>query len=305
MMDRDHQARRWVTVGLFCFGVVLCSTCAAEDGAGPALPPTGPEEQAPALDPPSSAPRFPFVSLLRDLSREVVPDDFEEREDWGRQVKVFSGFDVRGRPPDLRISRRTKLVNHGVWRRFRVQFIHPERRLHLEVRHVRFEPGSGVTFQVVCSARIRCTAQAVVWNYGVKGLSSSLQSDATVRLVADARVTAQDEAKPGSLFSLVVFRPEVTELKLRLADLDVRRVGLIGGEAADELGDASKRTIERLLERQEPKLRRTIAKKIDEEDLKLRLPVLQVTWPEMPQGTDDVTKVIDGSDPGEGQAEDP
>jgi hypothetical protein len=262
-------------------------------------------EPTPALDAPASAPRFPFVSLLRDLSREVVPDEFEEREDWGRQVRVFSGFDVRGRPPDLRISRRTKLVNHGVWRRFRVQFIHPERRLHLEVRNVQFEPGSGVTFQVVCSARVRCTAQAVVWNYGVKGLSSSLQSDATVRVVAEARITSEDEAKPGSLFSLVVFRPEVTELKLRLADLDVRRVGLIGGDAADELGDASKRTIERLLERQEPELRRTIAKKIDEEDLKLRLPVLQFSWPEVPQGTDEAKSAIEESDPGERQAEHP
>jgi hypothetical protein len=269
--------------------VSLCSTCTAEDGTGPALLPPSVEE-APAQQEPAAreehpvAARFPFVSLLRDLSREVVPDNFEERDDWGRQVKIFAGFDMRGRPPDLRISRRTKLVNHGVWRRCRVQFIHPERRLHLEVRNVQFEPESGVTFQVVCTARVRCTAQAVVWNYGVKGLSSSVQSDATVRVVADARITAEEDTKSGSLFSLVVFRPEVTELKLRLADLDVRQVGLIGGDAADELGDASKRTIERLLERQEPKLRRTIGKKIDEEDLKLRLPVLQFSWPAAAEG---------------------
>ena len=287
MKDRDHPARWCLTIGLFCCGVSVCGAGGAEEDAGPTLPPVNAADAAPQQaaprEGPAVPPRFPFLSLLHDLAREVIPDDFEERDGWGRQEKVFAGFDVSGRPPDLRISRRTKLVNHGVWRRFRVQFIHPERRLHLEVRNARFEPGSGVTFQVVCAARVRCTAQAVVWNYGVKGLSSSVQSDATVRVVAEARIVAEDGRQKQRLFSVVIFRPEVTGVKLRLADLDVRRVGRIGGEAADALGDASKGVVERLLEQQEPKLRRSIAKKIDEEDLTLRLPVLQFSWPEFPE----------------------
>jgi hypothetical protein len=309
MKDRDHPARWCLTIGLFFCGMSVCGAGGAEEQDGPALPPANapgaaPEQPA-AHEGPAVPPRFPFLSLLHNLAREVVPDDFEERDGWGRQEMVFAGFDVSGRPPDLRISRRTKLVKHGVWRRFRVQFIHPERRLHLEIRNARFEPGSGVTCQVVCAARVRCTAQAVVWNYGVKGLSSSVQSDATVRVVADARITAEDGGEKQRLFSVVIFRPEVTGVKLRLADLDVRRVGQIGGDAADALGDASKRVVERLLERQEPKLRRSIAKKIDEEDLKLRLPVLQFSWPEMPQRIGGVTSAIGESDPGERQAEDP
>lgn len=194
---------------------------------------------------------------MRELSHEVIPPDYEVRRDWGETAEVFAGFNVRTDNGRLRVSKRTQRVNHGLWRRFRVELVRPEDRLKIELRNVRLAETGGLTAEVVITARLRCTADAVVWNFGVRGPDTTVLSDVTLRAVFDWKVLLVNR-EPDAWIPEYALAVEAERVRLRVLDFDVRRVGLIGGELADELGDASRGIVEELLERQEPRVLRRL-----------------------------------------------
>jgi hypothetical protein len=220
-----------------------------------------------------AAPRGGWTNFLRELSHEVIPDEYEVRENWGHKQEVFSGFNVREGDLLPRISKRTKRVNHGVWRRFKVRLIRPD-ELRFEIRNTRLESAGGLSCEVLVSARLRCTANAEFWNRGVRTGSATVQSDVTLKAVADFRVVGrQADPDNDSFFTEMIYSPEVADVKLRLTDLDVRRIGKVEGDAAEALGDASLKVVQHFIEEQEPRVRKRLREEIESSDAELRVPV--------------------------------
>jgi hypothetical protein len=214
-----------------------------------------------------------WTSFLRELSHEVIPDEYEVLENWGHKTEVFSGFKVREGDLLPRISKQTKRVNHGVWRRFKVRLIHPD-ELRFEIRNTRLEAAGGLSCEVLVSARLRCTAQAEFWNFGVRTGSATVQSDVTLKAIAGFRVVGrQADPDDDSFFTEVIYSPEVADVKLRLTDLDVRRIGKVDGDAAEALGDASRQVVQQIIEQQEPRVRKRLRNEIESSDAELRVPV--------------------------------
>jgi hypothetical protein len=262
-MDRsEYRPARWSrAVGLFFVWLIPLAVSqpgvARDPLLAPGALPSEPASEAESGEASLSAGGMTWARLMRELSQEFIPADYEVRRDWGDTAEVFSGFRVRTSRGRLRISKRTRRVNHGLWRRFRVQLVHPEDRLSIKLRNVRLEETGGIAGEIVLTARLRCTADAVSWNYGVRGPGATILTDLTLRAVSEWRLVLRNNDPDAWIpeFSLV---PEVRSLRLRILDFDVRRIGPIGGDVAGELGDASRLIVEELLERQEPRLLRRL-----------------------------------------------
>ncbi|QDU38917.1 hypothetical protein Mal4_32490 [Maioricimonas rarisocia] len=264
-------ARRLVCVGLFLF-------VAAKSPPLTAAPPT-PE----AVDEPSVIDALPadanWSEIIEALLLEAIPQDYEDLRHWGKKTEVFDGFRVRG----LRISKRTKDVNHGLWRRYRVRLLHPEKTFDLEVRDLQPAGRGRFTFRVVVTARARCHVKLTQWALGVKGLSTSSEADVRVRMWADCSLGIRTERPDGQWLPDLVFEPDVHRIRLSVLDVDVRRIGPIGGTVAEEIGDGSRLVVEDLLRQREGKLVRKARKVIDRKRDRFRVSITKLRTPGSPE----------------------
>jgi hypothetical protein len=264
---------------LSCALNVACGF-AADDG--PLLAPPSEETVAePAADdtPSESAPAASglpaWSTLLRDLVDETIPRDYEKRDGWGRETEIVTGVRVREKNGLPRISKRTKRVNHGVWKRYRIALINPEEKLTFAVHDVRPADGAALTFKVVVSARVRCTAQSEFWNFGVQTGSATVQADATVRAVAKFIVLSRDlNPDDDSWFTEVEYTLEADRIRIELDDFDVRRVGKLDGDLADGLGNTAQSLLAEVLHGQEQKVTQRIRRELAKRDARF-----QVTLP--------------------------
>lgn len=259
----------------------------AADESGPQLPLPGDadvEQTKGAAEPgPLSAGAAPgpfaWSQLLRELAEETIPRDLEQREGWGDQTEVVTGVRIREKHGLPRISKRTKRVNHGVWRRYQVALHRPEETLRFAIQDVRAREGDGLTFKVCVSARVRCTAQSEFWNFGVRTGSATVRADATLRVVARfsvrGRAVSPDD---GGWLVEVEYAPEVERVRIELDDFDVRRLGHLDGDLADGLGNLAQGVLAEVLQSQENKVARRIRRELVERDARVRLTVPRVLW---------------------------
>ncbi|MFG0295822.1 MAG: hypothetical protein ACF8PG_07930 [Maioricimonas sp. JB045] len=279
-----NAARRLVCVGLFLLTV-------AESVPLPAAPPA-PGIAAVGTEP-SVIDALPadanWTEIIEGLLLEAVPQDYEDLRHWGKKTEVFDGFRVRG----LRVSKRTKKVNHGLWRRYRVRLLHPEKTFDLEVRDLQPAGRGRFAFRVVTTARARCHVKLTQWALGVKGLSTSAEADIRIRMWADCTLGIRTERPAGQWLPDLVFEPDVHRIRLKVLDVDVRRIGPIGGTVAEEIGDGSRAVVEDLLRQREGKLVRKARKAIDRKRDRLRVSITRVGAAKSPTVTDPPTPTDD------------
>lgn len=277
-----RRLRQWGRIPVAFLSLLVVAEADERDGPLLARPPAAGAELPPDADTqapePSvsgtAAPAGGWTNFLRDLSQEVIPDEYEVRENWGNRKEVFAGFNVRDGELVPRISKRTKRVKHGTWRRFQVRLIDPEERLWFEVRNSRLDAAGGLACEVVLSARLRCTANAEFWNLGVKTGSATVQSDITLKAVAEFRIVGRQlDPDDDSFFTEMEFMPQVDDVRLRLTDIDTRRIGKLDGDVAEALGDGSRQVVQHFVEEQEPKVRKRIARELADADATLRVPM--------------------------------
>ena len=83
-----------------------------------------------------------------------------------------------------------------------------------------------------------------------------LNTSAVGDMIVEARLDCDVAIRlvPGKLVSDVVLDPRVTAVDLRLVDLDLRRVGILGHDVAHELGDSLTPILAKELDEREAKI---------------------------------------------------
>jgi len=84
-------------------------------------------------------------------------------------------------------------------------------------------------------------------------LNFHAEADSVIEARLDCDVTVRLDG--GKYISDVVIEPRVTDVDLRLVDLDLQRVSKLGGDAAHELGSGLKGLIAKQLNEREPKIK--------------------------------------------------
>jgi hypothetical protein len=211
--------------------------------------------------------------LVEAVVREAIPQTFENTKHWGKREMVPNGLDIETEGLRLRISKRERAVRHGFWRRFRVTLLNPHETLHLRMENVRSPAPGQLRWDQFVSLRANVEARFEHWNLGVKLLNASTAAEATLELHADCSLTLRFETDEDSLAPLVVLKPTVHDVHLRLPDLDVSKFGTVRGSVAKELGHGWEEILEDLLQTQEKSIRKQAQKSIDKRSDDLRIPL--------------------------------
>jgi hypothetical protein len=172
------------------------------------------------------------------------------------------------------LDKQTKPVNDGLWRMYSVRFNDPERNLQLRLTPAHPAENGRTAFQAYLTARMAVDARQEQWLRGVKGLNFQVQGEATVEVRLDIEVGIQLAAE-GS-FGTIELQPEVKNVGLRLVDFSLKRLDLIHGDLARELGNAFEDILAGELHKREGEVTRKINAEIEKHREKLRFSPAQI-----------------------------
>lgn len=193
-----------------------------------------------------------FTSLCRTILIAEQPFPIEERDNWGKTVKIFDGVKVEGKGLRLKIRESKKDVNHGLWKHFKITLDDPEKDLSLEVRRFEHVGGDRFVFEVFLSARLHAYAHLMQWSNGLRLLSTEVEADATLELSIAGEVRVG--YAPGLLMPTVSLDPKIADARLNLGYFRMRRVGQFDGWAVKELGETLESMVRRKIRDKSPKI---------------------------------------------------
>jgi hypothetical protein len=123
-----------------------------------------------------------IATLASRLIADAIPREYERSKDWGRTKRITTGLRSSGNFFDFDIHRRKTEVDHGVWKKYRVTLIEPDKNLVVNISNLRtIEPGRiGLTLTV--SAKLHGWARAKVYDRGIHIIALEAELDTNVHL---------------------------------------------------------------------------------------------------------------------------
>ena len=236
-------------------------------------PVSQPASQSTLLDGPPLQDVPTWSQVARAILLTAIPDQFVDRKHWGMTREMFDGLQVKQRGLNIRVSERRKKVNHGTWYMLTVRFPKPEQNAKLIIDQVQtHETGNFSCAIHVALRNIQLHGQFEQWVLGVKGLNFDVESDVEVHIHAVVQLMTHTEWRSGSLLPDVVLEPTVRSVRLDLVDVNTHRIGRVGGDIAEELGDSTRKLFEDLIHSQEGRVLKKANEAIQKKRDSLRLP---------------------------------
>ena len=152
-----------------------------------------------------------------------------------------------------------------------MSLLNPDKTIRVDIKNVRKTPEGATRFELYVSVRARCETQFALWTWGVKGINGTVESDVTLQALLDCSFCADSEFTEASILPAFALKPEFHSLDLKLSDVDTRKIGLLGGWVAEELGNGTRKAFEDLLQSQEKPLLERIRKSVAKNQDRLRL----------------------------------
>ena len=129
-------------------------------------------------------------------------------------------------------------------------------------------------FQVFLTAKLGVEAAQEQWTMGIKGLNFQVAGEATISARLDLSVAIHPVLGAG--FGTIEVQPEVTAVDLRLVDLSLKRLDIIHGDLARELGHAFEDILAGELHKKEREITKKINLEITKHQDKLRFSASQI-----------------------------
>ncbi|MES1213633.1 MAG: hypothetical protein ABUL64_03520 [Singulisphaera sp.] len=186
-----------------------------------------------------------LAELVRTILLENLPQEIAGENDWGQQREVASGLRFERQNGRLRVEKRTKEVNDGLWTNYRVTLVDPNQNLHVQIAGLRRMGPGRLAFQLFLSAKLDGVARYERWRRGVKMLNFKVDAGSTIEAQLDCEVALH--IVPSKFLGDLVVEPKVLGVKLALADIDLARVSRVDGRAAEELGDRLRHALDKEL----------------------------------------------------------
>ena len=260
-------ATRWIRNGLIVIGGIAMASHSEAWG----VENRSTEKDATALTQLSQTDAEALSHLVTQIARQHLPDEYEDDRHWGMTRPRWDGLHLEWDRFQLKTKRKHKEVNHGFWRRFHVELIHPNRKFEIQLSKIRQRPTGELAFDLQVSSPLRVTGRVARWNHGVQVLSLSADAKAKVQLSVSARLSLNldfSHTPPD-----VILEPIVDRAEINLLEFKVERVSKMGGEVAEQLGRASRQFLESRIEKEEERLVEKINRSIEkhEDDLTISM----------------------------------
>jgi len=223
--------------------------------------------------PMASTAKSALAHTFAELIEQAVPLEYDKKKDWGKTKNITVGLRNEG----LKLSRRKKAVNHGVWKHYQVKLIDPEENFSVRIENLNSVDGSRVGFTLVLNARINTWARAKVYQYGIHLIALEVLGDTDIELALDCEVGVRlytEKGSPG-----LAIDPRVVDARLNLSNFRIRRVSNAKGPLVHELSSGLRRAIEHELDGPKlvAKINRSIEKRRDRLELSLG-DLLESSW---------------------------
>lgn len=228
----------------------------------------------PSTGPQNNSPNQALADMAKDVLLKSIKPEYEKQENWGHQKEMVDGYRWVQHPDGWHLEKQTRKVNDGLWREYKVRFDNPQKNLQLQFTQPRPVDGGRTAFQAILVAKLGIEARQEQWLLGVKGFNFQLEGEAKVEAKLDIVIGIQPAPSGG--FGSIEVQPEVTHVGLRLVDLALKRVDLIHGDAARELGHALEDILAGELRKQEPKVTSKINAEIQKHRDKLQFSPSQI-----------------------------
>jgi hypothetical protein len=194
-----------------------------------------------AMDP--GYPTEVISTIAARLIADAIPREYERSKDWGRTKRITTGLRSSGNFFDFDIHRRKTEVNHGVWKKYRITLIEPEKNLDVKITNLRSIGANRFALTLSVTAKLHGWARAKVYDRGIHIIALEGVADTTVRLSLDAEIAL--ETVPTQMYVPgIAVRPVVTDARLKLDDFRLKRISDLRGSLAHELGDGLRHLIE-------------------------------------------------------------
>jgi len=221
--------------------------------------------------------------VLAEIAREAIlkslKPEYDKQDNWGHQKDVVDGYHWVSHPDGWHLEKQTKKVNEGLWRSYRVRLHDPQHKLKLRFTDPKPGAAGRTAFQAILSAKLNIEAKQEQWVLGVKGLNFQVAGDATVEAKLDVEIGI--EPVKGATFGTIQVDPRINAVHLRLVDLTLKRVDIIHGDAAKELGHAFEDIIAGELRKRETDITKKINAEIAKHRDKLQFSpsqIAQIGW---------------------------
>lgn len=226
-MDRAKSALRVFAFLLIAAGIVRAV-------AGPTL------TALTVLSPEMIAP------LITPLIADAVPREFEGKKDWGKTTPVTTGLHSDGNFFKFDIHREKSEVNDGVWKKYRVMLVEPEKNLEIRIDNLQRQEDGKYKLTLFARAKVHAWAKVIIYKKGLRVLSLEPEGDTSIRLWIDADVGVET-VKSSTFIPGVELQPVVTDAKIKFDDFRLTRIGDIHGDIAKELGVLLRRVLQKEL----------------------------------------------------------
>jgi len=209
--------------------------------------------------------RIALAHTFAELVKQAVPLEYDKKKDWGKTKNITVGLRHEG----LKLKRRKKAVNHGVWKHYKVNLVDPAENLTVRIENLNAVDGSRVSFTLILTARINTWARAKIYQYGIHIIALEVLGDTDIELALDCEVGVLLHTQEGSLGLAV--DPKVIDARLKMSNFRIDRVSHARGPLVHELSSGIRRVIEHEL--RGPKLVAKINRSIDKRRDRLELGV--------------------------------
>ena len=211
----------------------------------------------------ASSSQAALANAFASLVERAIPRHYEKRKDWGKTKNITVGV----RRDGIKLYRRKKPVNHGVWKHYKINLIEPDKTLAVQVENLRALDSGRVAFTLALQIKFDLWARTKIYQYGVHLIALETVGDAAIDLEVDCEIGMKFQTQKGS--AGIAIDPQVTDARLDITDFHLHRVSNAKGPIIRELGEELPRFIEREL--QGPKLVAKINRAINKKRDRLEL----------------------------------
>jgi hypothetical protein len=174
--------------------------------------------------------------LLHKVVIKQVPQEYEEKFDWGKTTPVPPRLIVQGlKRNSIKVGDHMELA-HGTWRRIHVKLSDPNKDLKIKIKDVKKLDKGGYRVVIDTEALLRCDGELNQWVRGLLLLRFDGQADARIAstMVCDVDVAVNLKKFPPE----VKVDPKIIDLALDLKDFNLNKLGgTLQGEQFRQLGN--------------------------------------------------------------------
>jgi hypothetical protein len=185
-----------------------------------------------------------IAPLLTPLIAEAVPREFEGQKDWGKTTLITTGLHSDGNFLKFDIHREKSEVNDGVWKKYRVTLVEPEKNLEIRIDNLQRQEDGKYKLTLFVAAKVHAWAKVVVYKKGLRVLSLEPEGDTAIRLTLDADVGVET-VKSSTFIPGVELQPVITDANIKFDDFRLTRIGDIHGDVAKEIGELLRKVLQK------------------------------------------------------------